>query len=109
MGDEDLNVKELRKRTRRRLWLWLTAVGLLAVVSGLYAPVGRFTDWVAFGSAGLLVLYGVVSWAWGNISENWANVNPSPIPPPLQPRYWPGSKADLAQKAAAKRPGREVV
>jgi ABC-type Fe3+ transport system permease subunit len=85
--------------------------GLVAVAGFAYAiPRGSSVDLfvcVVLGVVVVLTLVGVL--VKGAVSEWWANVDPNPTPPPLKPRYWPGSKADLAQKAAAKQQGREVV
>lgn len=58
----------------------------------------------------LAALSGVVWWVWGNFTENRANTMANPTPPPgLKPRYWPGSKADVRQKAADRQQGKEVA
>ena len=61
------------------------------------------------GLLGLIVLSGLGWWAYQVLGEWWALVHPDPTPPPLKPRYWPGSKADLKQKAAERQQGREVA
>lgn len=85
--------------------------GLIAVAGCAYAiPQGSSVDLVicvVLGVVVVLTLVGVL--VKGAVAEWWANVDPSPMPPALKPRYWPGSRADLAQKAAAKQQGREVV
>jgi hypothetical protein len=85
--------------------------GLIVVAGCAYAiPRGSSVDLVVcvvLGAVAVLTLVGVL--VKGAVSEWWANVDPNPMPPALTPRYWPGSKADLAQKAATKQQGREVV
>jgi hypothetical protein len=82
----------------------------LIVVAGVaYAtPRGSSVDVVLCLVLGAVVVFGSLTMLKGAVSEWWANVDPSPRPPLLKPRYWPGSKADGAQKAARVEP-REVV
>jgi len=48
---------------------------------------------------GAVALTAVVSWLYGVITLWWTSVDPNPVTPLQRPRYWPGSKADLAQRA----------
>lgn len=48
----------------------------------------------------VIVLVGLAWWAYQAFGEWWAAVDPNPTPPPHHPIYWPGGKADVAQKAA---------
>ncbi len=84
----------------------LTFALILVAVLSAFTPRGSNVDvliCVALGIAAVLTALG--GWFRGAVGEWWAGVDPSPHPPALKPRYWPGSKADLAQKAAeARRP-----
>jgi hypothetical protein len=85
--------------------------GLTAVAGFAYAiPRGSSVDLVVcvvLGVVVVLTLVGVL--VKGAVSEWWANVDPNPTPPPLKPRYWPGSKADVRQTAVGQKQGREVA
>lgn len=84
--------------------------GLVAVAGFAYAiPRGSSVDLVVcvvLGVVVVLTLVGVL--VRGAVSEWWANVDPSPTPPPgLKPVYWRDAKA--AREAAGRLQGKEVA
>lgn len=86
----------------------LTAVLILFAVLTVFTPHGGTADVLICAVLGVVaVLAALGGWFKGAFGEWWAGVDPSPHAPVLKPRYWPGSKRDVAQKAAEK--GRDAA
>jgi hypothetical protein len=93
-----------------------TGMTVVLILLGTLAWASSTTPWldglmllVVLGVFALIVLTGLGWWGYQAFGEWWASVDPNPTPPPLKPRYWPGSKADVRQKAMDQQQGREVA
>lgn len=88
---------------------WLSLIGpvlvgaVVGTAIGLVPTLDRFLAFVLLFVLAVGVLVGLGWWAKATASEWWALHDPNPVAPALKPRYWPGSKADLEQKAAEEK------
>lgn len=86
----------------KRVGLTFALVGVAVLT--VFTPRGSAADWLICAVLGVLaVLTALGGWFKGALGEWWAGVDPSPHPPGLPPKFWPGGKADVAQKAAKVR------
>jgi hypothetical protein len=85
----------------------LILLGTLAWASSTMPWLDGFMLLVVAALLLVIVLVGLTWWAHEAFAEWWAAVDPNPTPPGLKPRYWPGSKRDVVQKAAGK--GRDAA
>lgn len=90
----------------KKIGLTFALIGLAILT--VFTPQGSNADILICAGLGVVaVLSALGGWFKGAFGEWWAGVGPSPHAPVLKPRYWPGSKRDVAQKAAEK--GRDAA
>lgn len=91
----------------KHTWLGLVGTTLAGAVVGTVMEMVPTSDRLLTFALLFVVavgLLGVLAW-WVKemVSEWWAIHDPNPVAPAQEPRYWPGSKADLEQKAAKEK------